>query len=406
VAPVATLFWILGAIFLLNVLAVGWLVTLELVERRRLDKEIKEVDTLWRSLTMPQAQPAGWGAPLGIGGRHRASVADRLPPPPRSVGKVSVGLAVAATALWVVIAALGPGGGRTTNLARGAESPAVQVEGEEKLRGDPTVPASGGTSGKGVEGPGGSSGDPIETSALAVPDSVAAKSHSSTAIYLEWDEVPAAIGYAVERREEATQQGWRTIKEVPESVTAITDGGLEAATTYFYRVSSMTEAGQAPPSDVVSATTPVAVPAATSVTAVAVLDTVTLTWTDVADETGYRIERSLDGATGWAEIGTTGKDVTAYTNVALAPGTTFYYRIVATNAGGESAPSNVTSATTETQQITGPPADEPPSPSPIGTVGEAPAGTESQGGALSADVPPATDEVVAIEASVVAEATP
>jgi hypothetical protein len=406
VAPVATLFWILGAIFLLNVFAVGWLVTLELVERRRLDKEIKEVDTLWRSLTMPQAQPAGWGAPLGIGGRHRASIAHRLPPPPRSVGKVSVGLAVAATALWVVVAAL-PGDSRTITSARGAESPALQPEDEKQLRVDPTVPASGDTSGKGVEVPSGSSSDPIETSAPTVPESVAAESHSSTAIYLEWDEVPAATGYAVERQVEATQQGWRTIAEVPDTVTSITDEGLEAATTYFYRVSAMTETGQAPPSDVVSATTPIAVPSATSVTAVAVLDTVALTWVDVTDETGYRIERSLDGATGWTEIGTTGKNVTAYTNVALAPGTKYHYRVVATNAGGDSAPSNIASATTEIQRITDPPADEPPSPSPAGTVGEdVPPATGSTGGTLSADVPPATDEVVAIEVSVVAEPTP
>ena len=39
-APVGTLVWIVGGIFLLNVLALAWLATLELVERRRLNKEI------------------------------------------------------------------------------------------------------------------------------------------------------------------------------------------------------------------------------------------------------------------------------------------------------------------------------------------------------------------------------
>ena len=102
-----TLLWILGAVFLLNVLIAGWLVTLELVERRRLDKEIKEVDTLWRSLTMPQPQSAGWGSPLGVGVKQRTPVVHRLPAPPRSVGRASVGLAVAASALWVVVAAFG-----------------------------------------------------------------------------------------------------------------------------------------------------------------------------------------------------------------------------------------------------------------------------------------------------------
>jgi hypothetical protein len=180
-----------------------------------------------------------------------------------------------------------------------------------------------------------------------VPATIAAQPHSSTAIYLEWDEVSVATGYSVERKTEESQQGWLTIVKVHEDVTDYTDDGLAAETTYFYRVSALTDDGTAPPSDVVSATTPIAVPAATDVTAVATLDTIALTWTDVDDETGYRVERSLDGATGWTEIATTGQDVTTYVNATLSPGTTYYYRIVATNAGGDSAPSNIASATTE-----------------------------------------------------------
>jgi hypothetical protein len=113
------------------------------------------------------------------------------------------------------------------------------------------------------------------------------------------------------------------------------------------------------------------------VTAVATLDTIALTWTDVADETGYRVERSPDGTTGWTELATTGQDVTTYVNATLSPDTTYFYRVIATNDGGDSPASNVASATTE-------------APSPV-IEGAAPA-TEAPaaGGLQSVDADPAT----------------
>lgn len=73
---------------------------------------------------------------------------------------------------------------------------------------------------------------------------------------------------------------------------------------------------------------------------------VNLTWGDVAGETTYRVERSSDGVGGWVQIATTAANVTSYSNVGLAPSTRYHYRVKAVNAGGESLPSNVASATT------------------------------------------------------------
>jgi len=418
VAPVATLLWILGAVFLLNVLIAGWLVTLELVERRRLDKEIKEVDTLWRSLTMPQPQSAGWGSPLGVGVKQRTPVVHRLPAPPRSVGRASVGLAVAASALWVVVAAFGAEDPRSV-VARGLETPAQQPE-ERKAD---APPASGATGTSGTAASSQASSDVASPNAIAtsgaeaVPATVAAEPQSSTAIHLVWAGVSTATGYEVERKELDSPQEWLKIIEVPESVTSYMDGDLDAGTTYFYRVSAMTESGVAPPSDIVSATTPTgAVPPATTVTAVAALDTITLTWANVADETGYRIELSADGTTGWAEIGTAGQDVTVHTDTSLSPGTTYYYRIVATNAAGDSAPSKVVKATTVTEKVSEPPADGSATPSnnPAGDVPssgpsggalaeDALAATESQDGTLAGSL---AEDVPVTQESVVLEATP
>lgn len=404
----ATLVWILGAVFLLNVLIAGWLVGLELIERRRLDKEIKEVDTLWRSLTMPQTETAGWGSSLGVEVKQRTPVLHRLPAPPRSVGKASVGLAVAASALWVLVAAFGPGD--PPSVARGLDGPiSLQKESERQRQEDASARGAAGVS---LQSPGNVS--PTATSdAEGVPATVAAQPRSSTAIHLDWAGVTAATGYEVERMEKQSPQGWLEIIEVPQSVTSYMDAGLDAGTTYFYRVSAITESGAAMASDVVSATTPGgAAPTAPSVTAVAALDTITLAWIDVSDETGYRIERSPDGTSGWAGIGTAGQDVTVHTDGSLAPGTTYYYRIVATNAAGDSAPSDVVSATTETEKVTEPPADGDgnATPSPISTpaedvppategalTGEAPPATEASGGALAEAVPPVSEVKVVLE---------
>ena len=392
-----TLVWIVGVIFIVNVLALGWLVILWLVERRRLNKEIKQVDALWRYLTTPLSATVSWGA------RGRAEGAPRPtaihPAPAGSAGKAWLGLAVAATVIWVAAVAFDPADQGTITSARGVGTSFVSPELELRRTGESSAP---GVKADGTrvspQAPGqASSNTPSSSIATSteetVPATVAAEPHSSTAILVEWDEVPLATGYAVERKQEAIQQGWLTIAKVRETQTTYKDGGLDADTTYFYRVSAMTDDGEAPPSDVVSATTPIAVPPATDVTAVAALDTITLSWSDVADETGYRVERSLDGASDWIEIATTGQDVTTYVNGTLSPGTTYYYRIVATNAGGDSTPSNVASATTETP---------PPDTDGIAPATEAPAA----GGALSADGALAPETETRLEGNASVEGDP
>jgi hypothetical protein len=71
--------------------------------------------------------------------------------------------------------------------------------------------------------------------------------------------------------------------------------------------------------------------------AVAVSPTqINLAWTDNATtETGFRIERSLDG-TSWAPIGTVGANVRSFSDSGLRAGTQYYYRVRAYNAVGDS----------------------------------------------------------------------
>ena len=82
------------------------------------------------------------------------------------------------------------------------------------------------------------------------------------------------------------------------------------------------------------------IPTATAVSS----SRIDLAWTDNStNETGFAIERSLDGAT-FTPLTTVGANVRTYANTGLTVATTYYYRVRATHAAGPSAWSNVANA--------------------------------------------------------------
>ncbi|KPV49551.1 hypothetical protein SE17_31970 [Kouleothrix aurantiaca] len=93
----------------------------------------------------------------------------------------------------------------------------------------------------------------------------------------------------------------------------------------------------------------VALPSApSSLTATVVSKTqINLSWADnSSDETGFKIERSTSSTTGFTQVGTTGPGVTTFQSTGLTGNTTYYYRVRATNANGDSGYSNTASAKT------------------------------------------------------------
>ena len=139
--------------------------------------------------------------------------------------------------------------------------------------------------------------------------------------------------------------GWQTS-------TSYTDSGLAAETQYTYTVTmrdSLNNTGTA--SAGASATTDAATvlpapPSSLSATAISKAQ-IDLSWTDNAsDETGFKIERSARNNGSFAQIATVGQDVTSYSDTTVRKNTTYYYRVRATNANGDSAYSNEDSATT------------------------------------------------------------
>jgi C1A family cysteine protease len=111
--------------------------------------------------------------------------------------------------------------------------------------------------------------------------------------------------------------------------------------------------------------TPPLAPSGLTATAAAGSNSVALKWSDnAANESGYKIERCAGaGCSSFGQIATVGSSTTSYTNTGLGWSTSYTYRVRAYNSGGDSATSNVASATTPAQ----PPVPVPPS-GLVGTV--------------------------------------
>jgi titin len=170
---------------------------------------------------------------------------------------------------------------------------------------------------------------------------------SRSSLLLNWnDNSSNEDAFRIERSSPGVP--FRVVASVGSGVTTFTDTGLAANTTYSYRVKAANAGGESAPTDVKSATTLPELPAGVTgleVTTVSQTE-LRLTWSDVSsDETGFKIERSPDG-TAFTQIATVGANVTAYASTGLAANTKYYYRVRATNAGGDSGYSNVASATT------------------------------------------------------------
>jgi hypothetical protein len=332
--------WALAGILALDIFLLAVLGIVVGIRRYRAERLQRRLERVWRVPKLPSAATTR---------RDRAR-------------KVS-GLVIAALLTWAFFGVSGLRADRMNTSALGSWVTTTQTPTEPRGaptndRADARGPVSQRSAGAAVAtaDPATAFPDPTTTgSDRGAPSTVAAIPTSSTVIRLVWTGVSRANGYEIQRSNDAAT--WVSIASTDPDTTAYRDAGLASGTTYFYRVLAVTNGGAAMASDAVSATTaaePLSAPTLT--TAPASSTEIDLVWKDVSDETGYRIERSADGTSGWTPIATTGQDVTTYVDAGLSPSTTYYYRVVAVNVGDESPPSNVSSATTA--------AEAPPDPGP------------------------------------------
>lgn len=190
-----------------------------------------------------------------------------------------------------------------------------------------------------------SSFEVVAPPSLAKVTGLAATTVSATQVALKWTDLSGETSYAVERK---TGVGgtWAQVGITTVSATTFIDPGVPVGYQYFYRVTAVNGGVSSPASDelAVSVTAP-AVPSPLVATPVS-SSAITLNWPNVAIETGYKLERGSSATGPWTQIIAPAADVVTYQSTSLTQNTTYYFRIRSTNTIGDSAYSEVASATT------------------------------------------------------------
>jgi len=185
----------------------------------------------------------------------------------------------------------------------------------------------------------------------APPSNLTAVTFSSTQIYLNWaDDSNNEDGFKIERRT-STTGSWDQIVTVNSGLSYYLDINLTTNTQYFYRIRAYNSAGNSSYSNEAFATTgslPSDLVAPTNLIATVNASTqINLTWSDNSiNENGFKIERKIGSTGAWSLISTVSAGTVTYLNTNLAFNTSYYYRVRAFNAAGDSDYSNEISAST------------------------------------------------------------
>jgi len=170
------------------------------------------------------------------------------------------------------------------------------------------------------------------------PTANAASAFSTTGFTANWS---ASTGAASYRLDVATDAGVTafvagynnlTVASTSQAVT-----GLTAGTTYYYRVRAFNTSGTSVNSNTITTITLCIAPTASAGTAMTTTS-FTANWGAVAGATNYRLDVATENTfvslvTGYNNLTVTG---TTQSVTGLTPGTTYYYRVRASNASGVS----------------------------------------------------------------------
>lgn len=193
----------------------------------------------------------------------------------------------------------------------------------------------------GACGSSGGGGDSSQTIPI-VPTSVVASTLSESGIRVTWtDNSDNEDGFRVERSLDPIV-GFVEITDTSADVTMTDDNGLNADTTYYYRVASFNDIGDSDYSNVANTTTdqasnsPPAAPTNLQGSALS-SSTIQLTWTDNAtNEANYAVmHAAYSGSCGtFSEIALLSPDTSAYIHSSLSAASSHCYQIEARNAFG------------------------------------------------------------------------
>jgi regulation of enolase protein 1 (concanavalin A-like superfamily) len=163
----------------------------------------------------------------------------------------------------------------------------------------------------------------VPSTAYAVP---AISAPAGNAIYLNWTDVQGDQGYRIERSTNGSS--FTVIATTPTNINAYNDNSAAPSTGYQYRITPITSVGDGQaPSLIIEAGTRWTTSAFRTVARSS--SSISLAWADFGTETGYRVERTTNGVTGWGTVATLPANQTTWSNTGLSALTEYYYRVVA-----------------------------------------------------------------------------
>jgi titin len=189
----------------------------------------------------------------------------------------------------------------------------------------------------------------------AAPSNAAANASNATTVNLTWTDNsgtgsgnPTATSFKLYRSTD--QVNWAWFATAGQGVTSYTWYGGTAGTTYYFYIKASANAGDSAPSNTATVTTPgVPLPPSNMVATAVSSSHVNVSWQDNSvspnSATSFRVYRSTDQVN-WSWFATTNQGVTTYAWYGGSAGTTYYFRVVANDANGNSPASNIASATT------------------------------------------------------------
>jgi hypothetical protein len=193
--------------------------------------------------------------------------------------------------------------------------------------------------------------------APAAPTQLAYANLTTSSVSLAWaDNANNETGYRVERR--IGTGAFSTLATLGANTTSHADTTLSLATSYEYRVRAFNGAGDSAASNAVGFTTPSGstipqTPANLTATVQAGAQ-VRLNWQDAStNETAFVIQRRYRGWI-WSDIATTGANTVTYLDTTSIGNVTYEYRVLARNAAGDSAFSNLVEVDTSVSGPTPP----------------------------------------------------
>ena len=196
----------------------------------------------------------------------------------------------------------------------------------------------------------------------AAPTNLTAMALSSTQVALQWTGTSTTASAFTLLRAVGLAGSFTPIDTVSGSTTTFTDTNLNPNTVYLYEVQAYNQANNVFSADSNVAQTetlpnPLAIPppptgvSATTITS----QQINVSWVPGStNEATFKIERMDPGSTTFKQVAEVDAAVSIYSDTTVGPGLAYSYEVLASNAVGDSPPSNSATATT-LNAIPGPP---------------------------------------------------